>query len=74
MSMTVYPSLEYPSLEEVAQADKVRLGEWIRFLPPPPDKGSEELMEIIWARFLEKGGWDAATSKAVGHKLIGWEP
>lgn len=70
-------------MEEVEAADKLQLGKWWRFLPSPGteaiDLSHEQFEELcqhemkinqrIMDRFKEVGGWESATSKAVG-----WTP
>lgn len=73
--------MNYPTLEEVEKASKIQLGKWVRFLKSPGmsavESGSDNvepvrikeaaIMDKVMSRFYsEMGGWDPATSKALG--------
>jgi hypothetical protein len=75
--------MTYPTLEQVEAADKTQLCRWWRFLDSPGMNAIGEsrnntyldalyreaaVMTRIGERIAEFGGWDPATSKA-----IGWE-
>lgn len=72
--------MEYPTIEDVEQADRLQLAKWYRHLPSPgfqmreisliainrqPDS-EKKIMARIVERFEEFGGFTPEISKAVG--------
>jgi len=70
--------MNYPTKEQVMDADKFRLAIWQRFLPSPGmnfidennfrEKLEEEveIQNLISYRFRELGGWTPQLSKEIG--------
>lgn len=70
--------MEYPTLEQVAEATHFRLAQWSRHLPGPGESAigkdnfeeimqqEMEVLDAIRARFEACGGWNPALSKGVG--------
>lgn len=72
--------MEYPTYEEVEQANKVQLGRWLRFLPSPGQcaiggdrdhfnrilEQEVAILDHITERFAQMGGWGPSTSKTIG--------
>ena len=68
----------YPSLEEVKNADKIKLAIWTRFLPSPGSiaigkinfevilNKECEIINLIHQRFSELGGMNSEISKQIG--------
>ena len=77
-----YEHIPYPTLQEVEEADRYRLGVWYRFLQSPGvnaviaevDRKSyavavdreKAILDRIIIRFDEIGGWDSKLSKEIG--------
>lgn len=61
--------MNYPTMKEVEEADRVQLCRWYRFLPSPKydnvDK-EEEILNKIVARWKEVGGFTPEISKKIG--------
>ena len=58
--------MEYPDFVSVDRAGRVRLGEWIRFLPLARTPLDAAKIRRIGERFYEMGGWTPEISKEVG--------
>lgn len=77
--------MNYPTMEEVEQADQIQLGRWDRFLPSPGANHVKKglavfdavapkelaILQRIIERFNELGGITAEISKAIGHEEPG---
>lgn len=55
--------MDWPSVEEIVNADQLQLGKWMRFLPSPVSTAQDELNRMIMDRFDK---WTPELSKAVG--------
>ncbi len=58
--------MDYPTLEQVEQADRMQICRWYRFLPSPVFPDEEEVMGSICRKFKEFGGFTPDISKAIG--------
>jgi hypothetical protein len=72
--------LEYPKMENVRTANRLKLAMWARFLPSPGSawigqcsvvfdvmhQAEATTLKAILARFNELGGWSPAVSKKLG--------
>ena len=58
--------MNYPTMEQVASADREQICRWHRFLSSP--EGDDELLVIneIFKRFKEVGGFTPEISKKIG--------
>jgi len=59
--------MNFPSLSEVDQADRVQICRWYRFLPSGMTEEEQKIQDRIYERFRELGGFTPEISK-----LIGW--
>lgn len=57
--------MDFPTLAEVNQADKMQLARWYRFLECTEEEHIPIINRVV-DRFKEAGGWNPALSKAVG--------
>lgn len=60
--------MDYPTLDQVAAADRIQVCRWWRFLTVPDTDEKLEIMTAIAKRFNEFGGFTPEISKQ-----IGWE-
>lgn len=58
-------SKKYPTLEQVATADREQLARWARFLPSPSAEEAEIINEIMEC-FTAMGGFTPELSKKIG--------
>jgi len=59
--------MNYPTKQEVIDADREQICRWFRFLPSP-NKEEEIINEMLMDKFGEFGGFTPAISKKIGWK------
>lgn len=60
--------MNYPTVEEVEKADRYQICKWYRFLecPMPGEPEQQHIMNLIYKRFKELGGFTPEISKSIG--------
>lgn len=58
--------MTFPTLKDVEKADKEQLARWYRFLPPGETDYQLEVINRVYDRFMDLGGWTPGLSKKVG--------
>lgn len=58
--------MDYPTMEQVEQAERITLCRWYRFLPSPITNDQIRILTRIAERFRQLGGMTPAISKAIG--------
>ena len=58
--------MNYPTIEEVKNADRVQICRWYRFLPSPINVDQIIILNHIVERFKTMGGFTPQISKMIG--------
>jgi len=58
--------MEYPTKQQVVDADRVQICRWHRFLPDPKNYEQGEIICEIYRRFVDLGGFTPEISKQIG--------
>ncbi|MDP1675686.1 MAG: hypothetical protein Q8L88_02380 [Bacteroidota bacterium] len=58
--------MKYPTLEQVAVADRLQTCRWYRFLSSPTNGEEENILNAVIVRFNQFGGMTPEISKQIG--------
>lgn len=58
--------MDFPTIDQVNQADHIQLCKWQRFLPSAGTEQERVVQTRIWDRYRENGGMTPEISKRIG--------